>query len=174
MIDLEVNNAGDIVLERPTDFPKMDVSFVMAAYPALQIQFMTAKNEKAEVPLPETSLSIRFKINEDSIKGIGCSLINEKDALRQLIMLRLRTECGDIYNQPGYGSRINDYKHTDIRSETIRNKIASIVYDIVKDLLEEPSVIIKGEQSSSFFYCQNLNIYIYENGRLFFSFPVEV
>lgn len=172
MIDFKINNSGDLVLRNNADYPKFKLNFSVSKHPAMCISFNTVNSIYEEDEIAPKSMEIRFETDTYSSNGVSNSSVNDIDQIKQLIMLRARTEYGDLANIP-FGSNMYLMKHLDIRSKEVHNNIQKIIYDIVKDLLDNPSVIVKVEKSNSYFYCQNINIYIYEDGELLFSFPLN-
>ena len=172
MIDFKINNSGDLVLRNNANYPKFKLNFAVSKHPAMCISFNVMNSVYEDDIIPEKTMEIRFEADTYSSKGVSNSSINDIEQIKQLIMLRARTETNDLSNIK-FGSNMYLMKHMDIRSKEVHNNIQKIIYDIVKDLLDNPSVIVKVEKSNSFFYCQNINIYIYEDGELLFSFPLN-
>lgn len=172
MLDFLMNDVGDIMLGRNEEFPQMKVSFHISKFPIFKIQF-AASEMYQELPAGDDVFKIRFKINNKHQDGnVTMKTLNGEDGIRQQLLIRLRTELGDIAGYKDYGSRINEIRHYDHRSAAVQSKLKTMVENIVADLLENPEVIIKLEEGTTYFYCQNLNIYIYSNDKLFFKYSI--
>lgn len=172
MIDLEINNSGDLVLDDNKIFPQLRLDFVVSKFPTARVRFLQG-NESSSAKATSGGALIRFHIETaKGSDGKTAATLSERDALRQLVEVRLRTERGDIVTNSDFGSKIAYVKHEDINSKTTQDELKAIVLDEIADILEDPTVVVKPEQCEGTFYCQNINIYIFDGGKLLYKFSL--
>lgn len=174
MIDFKLTESGDIKLNNSEPLGLINIKFNVHEFPVMQIQFGIENNFSPAIALNDNICKVNFKVKDKSIKNLKqIQIIHEDDALRQYIVMQLQTEIGDLKYYPSYGSQLNDLRHFDIRSETLKGKLQRMVEDIVNGLLINPSVEIKYEKNdNSYFFCQNISIYIYSGDLLFYHFSL--
>lgn len=173
MIDLKINNTGDLILDRNTKYPSFCISFYQSTYPGFTIDFVYNKNKNtlptklAEAILPTFELSFE---TTNAVEEVKTNSVFQEDELRQRILIALRTEYGDLKNNETFGSLLHTMYHERITDETVLTNIENIVYDTVSTLIKNPTVIIERKQADHFFFCQNVLISIYDNDVLIYSF----
>lgn len=173
MIDLKITNNGDLELCRNKMYPDMRIRFFVSPYPGLRLRFLQGEEFKEKtVPAGTAKISFRTK-RLPAYKGISVPLITKRKEIRQRIMVRLRTEYGDIVTKPDFGSEIVTLKHKDINSEEVQQMLHDIVLDQVSDILKNPGVTVVPEKYDGDFYCQNLNIYIFDDKKLIYQFGIR-
>lgn len=172
MLDLQIDNRGDLVSTDPLDYPKLNIRWVAAKNPILKILFRTGLN-KEDYSAPKDSFKLMFYTSKpEPLKEFNT--INSTEELKQRVKVLLRTELGDIQDSSTYGTSLIADKHLDITSAAVVNSVQSIVLEAVTDLLDEPSVVVERAFSSSGpFYCQNLNVYIYDGVDEIYEFELE-
>ena len=95
------------------------------------------------------------------------------EEIKQRLVIRLRTEFGELNLKPELGSYLVTQRHEDIISTQTRNTVYQIVYAEVQDLLDDPKVIVTSKKKiGTPFYCQNLNVYVYDDDQLIFDIEV--
>lgn len=172
MIDFKINNKGDIVLDKTQKLPRMKMCFFTSRFPAMKISFLQG-NESQSKPVANNQMRIRFNTRQDAFSnGKVASLARDREEIEQRIIIALRTEYGDIMTKPDFGSTIFQVKHKDMYSKETQQRLHDIVLQQSRDILEEPSVYIKAEEYDGIFYCQNINIYIFENNKLLYKFSI--
>ena len=169
MIDFALTNTGDFALGKQSMHPCLRIDWKCSDYPVLKIEFEQAK-EHRDQPLA-SALMIQFDAaSGDSSDKIGKGTLHDRDELRQRIIIMLRTELGESPLSEGLGTDLVLQKHRDINDMAVLEAIQSTVKNAVSEVLEDPVVQVKVEKSSGNFYCQNVNVYIYEKGELLYSF----
>lgn len=176
MIDLKINDKGDLVIKDKEYVSSFKINFFAVGEPVMKINFITADNtqdfecEKHS----QSKFRIRFRTNQKDLSGGKLAkATNGKELLRQLIMTRLRTEQGDCCLMKEFGSKVHLAKHKDIMSDSVRSQLENNILSKISDLLENPEVVIAAEESDDFFYCQNLNVYIYDGEELIYEFQLN-
>lgn len=174
MLDFEITNSGDIKIEKNELTSSLTIRFLLNNSPALRIQFDSLIEENYKTKIKEDICRFSFKTKKKAIKEYkNFKIAKNDDAIRQQIMMRLRTEIGDVKAYKDYGSRLHEIKHFDIRSSAVLSKIKNITEDIISDFLDNYEIVVKTEKNDdSYFYCQNVNIYIYNNDYLFYKFSI--
>ena len=110
---------------------------------------------------PPLEFYLGTSIEEDLSSTDSCYGDEE---LRQLVLLSIRA-----------AKRIVCAKHKDITSEAVLSEVHDAVLEQVEDILDNPSVTIKKEHiNGNPFSWQNLNVYIYDNNKEIYNFPLEV
>lgn len=173
MIDLKATNSGDIELRRNRTYPDMKIEFFVSEQPACRLRFLQGKESREDV-LPLSTMKISFRTKHQAASNGKTAILLEKEAeIKQRIMLCLRTENGDIATKPDFGSNIVLMKHRDIRSREVQQELKDIVLATVSGILEEPEVTVVPERYEGDFYCQNINIYIFNAGKLVYQFGIR-
>lgn len=171
MIDFAISNNGDIMLSPIKQYPRLAIKFFTSQYPKFRLQFHQGQEQKIiEHP---GCLKIRFNSKQRKInEGLSSQLLNSKEELKQRILLRLRTELGDIKKRPDYGSDIVSVRHLDINSADTQQKIIDTVYDQVSDIIDNPVIKAVPAICDGTFFCQNIDVYIYDGEELIYRFNV--
>lgn len=172
MLDLLINDRGDLVSDSPLNYPKLNIKWAAAKNPILKIMFRTGLN-KEDFSAPSDSFKMMFYTDKPEALDEAYSL-RDNEELKQRIKVLLRTELGDIQDAVNYGTIIVKNKHLDITSDTVIASVQSAVLSAVSDILEDPTVKVeRAFATSGPFYCQNLNIYIYEGSDEIYEFELE-
>ena len=167
-IDLKVDNRGDFILSSIEEYPRLRIDWIDSSYKVLRIDF--EQGEECKRPIRGERLQIDFRTNKDTFMLNKKALsLTDKEELRQRIMIKLRTELGEMSLKPEFGTYLNTQKHEDINSAVTQQMVQNIVYGAVYDMLENPSVRAIPKRKDGPFYCQNMNVYIYEDDELFFE-----
>lgn len=173
MIDLQATNNGDIMLRRNKTYTDMKIQFFVSEHPACRLRFLQGK-ESREQEVPLSMMKISFRTKHQTASNEKTAILLEKEAeIRQRIILCLRTEHGDIAAKPDFGSNIVSMKHRDIRSCEVQQELKDIVMTTVSGILETPEVMVVPERYEGDFYCQNINIYIFNAGKLIYQFGMR-
>lgn len=172
MIDLKLDNRGDLVLKEPERLPRLCVEFRPAEYPLLNIQFMQEKpteNRKAE---NENTLNVVFKTSgkeEDFSDTLTTDVVHGEDETKQHVMNWLRTESGEIPLFPDIGSRLQQFKHLDIMDTKVQEGISSLLESELSAFIDNVSVEITHETYDGNFYSQNITIKVYSGDDLAYT-----
>lgn len=170
MIDIAINNSGDLVSQRPIKASRLKLFWNTSANESLRLVFRMGRNWE-DVP-SLGSLKLEFNTGKD-ITSPSCPAVHDEEELRQRIIVLLRTELGDLAMDPSYGTSLIQQKHKDITSSIVQAQVHDIVYNAVEDLLDDPSVVVKRMKNETKFSCQNLNIYIYDGKKEIYEFELE-
>ena len=172
-IDFLVNNQGDFVLSSIEQYPRLRIDWIDATQPVLRIDFEQGE-EYSSFSQNSKQLRIDFITDRDNrTLDAKAATVTDIYELRQRIMLKLRTELGEMKLKPNFGSYIVTQRHEDIMSESVQSMIQSIVLAEVKNMLNNPRVtVVPKKKTETPFYCQNMNVYIYEDEELLFVLEV--
>lgn len=171
-IDIRVDNRGDFVLANIQEHPRLRIDWIDTKHQVLRIDFEQAE-ETARMSPKDNQFCIDFISVQDErsfdAKALTVSGIEE---VKQRLMVRLRTEYGEMNLKQGLGSYLVTQRHEDILSEEVQNMIRSIVFSEVIDMLPNPSVVVKPKKKDGPFYCQNISVYVYNDDELIFDIEV--
>lgn len=180
MIDLEIDNHGDICMNKKKTIKKLKVSFFISKYPVFKAIIRQQKEYDSEADKfvadnTQGKINISFKIPEDTRGNLLTENLHDEDELRQRITILFRTNKGELLSslKEKFGSEINKYRHQDITLEETRNKIADLMKAELVGILENPSVEVEHEYIDSSFYNQNITAYIYDNEQLICDLVIE-
>lgn len=174
MIDLKLDNRGDLVLEEPKKLPRLCVGFRMATYPTLNIQFVQGVGGRFQAD-SANALNIQFHTagkEEDWKKESSVSCVYGKDELKQRVMTWLRTENGEVKLRQALGSNLQYYKHKDIMDDSVSQGIASLLQKELEGLLDNARVEVTHETYEGNFYSQNINVRVYSGDELAYSITI--
>ncbi len=167
MLDIAIDNRGDIISKTPQQFPTIKLKWKMTGESTFRILFKThGDKKKAE------GFNISFRTSNDSIQTKTASVWGE-DELKQRILILLRTQLGDIETQPDYGTELVNQKHLDITDQRVLQKVHDIVFNAVSPLLDDPRIYVQKKITEGPFYCQNIDIYIYDGKKEIYNFEME-
>ena len=171
-VDLKLDNRGDFILSTPKHHDKLRIDWIDSDYPVLRIDFEQGQEVKTRI-----SKTSRIRIDfltdkQDRVNDRRFETVSDKEELRQRIMILLRTERGEISCCPNVGSYLITQRHEDINSEDVQTMVENIVYSEVMNILENPTVRAVPKKKSGPFFCQNMNVYVYEGTELFFEIEI--
>ena len=171
IIDLLINNQGDLILDKYRPLSKFKISFRQSKYPIFKIDFFQNTDY---IRTDNSSFKIQFKTtNLVAHEDIMNPTIHDIEELKQRIMILLRTEYKELNNNNLIGSKLYTYKHEDILSESVKNGIIDTITEELKTIVDNDTIIkvtVSPELIDGPFYCQNLNIYIFLNDNLVYNF----
>lgn len=177
MIDFKLTNSGDFTPDSPNKYPSFKLTFVTGEYPVCRIVFRQGNvydKETETLSLSNMQCKISFYvINEDEEDSIVAKTVLDDDELRQRILIALRTELNSLSNNLDFGSDLQLDRHEDITQQKTLDSIQQHVYEIVAPLLTDPQVYVRKELSSGTFYCQNVNVYIYDGDTPIYTYQLE-
>lgn len=165
MIDLKINNAGDLVTSYHRPLCSLKLSWVLTDNPTINLMFKigpcSTKRDSSDNLVSPLELYLTTSTRENIPSADSCY---GDDELRQLVLLSIRA-----------AKRIVCAKHKDITSEAVLSEVHDAVLEQVENILDNPSVTIKKEHiDENPFSRQNLNVYIYNNNKEIYNFPLEV
>lgn len=86
--------------------------------------------------------------------------------------MQLRTEIGESILNKNLGTQLSLMRHRNINDFSTLQKIHDIVKDNLREILDNPAVMVKPEYSDGNFFCQNVNIYIYDGNTPIYTFSL--
>lgn len=168
MVDFEMTNSGDLKLSAAEKYPGFAIEWYESEFPVLRLDW-----EQQALP-PESydddgfTLTFNTVSRNNNLAMTALPVRHEKE-LRQRIAILLRTELGSTPLSPGLGTTLSLDRHEDLCSMQTLKSIQGKVIAAIKDLVENPSVVLKVEEKIGPFYCQNVGIYIYQNNELIYQ-----
>ena len=169
MIDFKLSDDGDIVVTTREELPRFRLDFHVSPFPVFHLSFVQGmesfNNSKYDFHMYfETR-------NDDIVSPSIFESCTSKEAIKQRIMTRLRTEAGELKNMPEEGTTLYQVKHNNLTSPDTLAAVENIVKDSLADILTgEIKVIASPEKVDGPFYCQNMMIYIFEDEKLIYTF----
>lgn len=171
-VDIKVDNRGDFILSTPNHHDKLRIDWIDSDYPVLRIDFEQGQEVKTRV-LKQSRIRIDFLTDkQDRVNDRRFETVSDKEELKQRIMILLRTERGEISCCPEVGSYLVTQRHEDINSLNTKTMVENIVYNEVMNILENPTVVAVPKKKGGPFFCQNMNVYVYEGTELFFEIEI--
>lgn len=165
MIDLKINNAGDLVTSNHDALCSTKLIWKMTDNPTVCLLFKTGISPIEKISKDNLAPPLEFYIDTDrSESGESPDSCGDEDEIRQRILLAIRA-----------AERIVRVKHKDITDEAVVTEVYDAVLEQVENILTAPSVVVSKEHLTEHpFSWQNLNIYIYENDKEIYNFQMEV
>ena len=174
MADLKIDNSGDLVMDKENPLPCFKLSFIVSDYPAFHLSFRQTSEEtfmsKGNKPLSQFMLT--FAPGTPSYPDI-VPVINGNDELKQRIIILLRTELGEITNKSDFGTELYTVKHLDITQQSTLDRIHDIVYDAVKDILNDPNVFVSQKYGTGPFFHATAAVYIMDGNQSIYDFDLS-
>ena len=168
MVDFEMTNSGDLKLSSAEHYPSLNISWYETEFPILCLNW-----EQLEKPLGETgddTLTITFNTGNGKTEFVKkVAPIRHKKELAQRLAIILRTELGSSALSPGLGTTLCLDKHKDLRELKVLQSIQNKILAAIDELVDNPAVILKVEEKDGPFYCQNVNVYIYQDNDLVYE-----
>lgn len=147
MIDFEINNLGDICLEKQEKTSPFKLNFTTSDnYPKMKIDFRTFTPETKHKNALKINIATDNKYPVKDTKYIRT--VNGKKEQAQSIAIRLKTELGELQDfLYDFGSELNRIRHTDIKlTESKKNKIIDYVEKAISDIFNSSEVNIDVER----------------------------
>lgn len=169
MIDFKLSDDGDIVVAHKKELPRMRISFHASPQDVFRLSFTQGMEYRRE---NDAHFCLQFETKNNDVKSPATfdSCIKE-DEIRQSIIMRLRTEYGELRALPEEGSLLYQVRHKELIAEDTIALVQSIVEESMADILDgEVNVVASPEKVDGPFYCQNLMIYIFKDNKLVYQF----
>ena len=165
-----LNNQGDFVLSNMLQYERLRIDWVDSDYPPLRIDFEQGE-EQIPYEIKNKQLCINFiTAQQDRTLNAKGATVTDIEEIKQRLIIALRTELGELRLKPDLGSIIVTQRHEDIMSAEVRGAIYRIVMDEIGDTLENPQVVVTPKKKiGTPFYCQNMNVYVYDDEKLLFD-----
>lgn len=166
-LDFKIDDRGDFIVSVPPLYQRLKLSWVNSNYPVLRLNF--EQQQSYSTRRMSDKLKVDF-ITDQASKTMNGKfvVVTGKDELRQRIIIRLKTERGEMNLFKNLGSYLVTQRHEDIMSEETKTLVENIVLAEVADILENPKVIAVPKHTTGPFFCQNMNVYIYEDDELIY------
>lgn len=164
MIDIKINNSGDIVTEDNEIMAALSLSWKNTKNPAVKLSFNTGimpPQENANSNSVSEPFCMIFNATVDKSSTV-LSSCTEDEEIRQRILLLIRANPGIVRQ-----------KHKDITDPLVLAEIENTVMNQVRPILENPSVQIKRNEYDGVFSWQNLSVYIYDGSQEIYNFQLE-
>jgi hypothetical protein len=170
MIDFALTDKGDLILEEQPVLPAFRLDFRIAQFQGFTVKFFQAPSQDV---VHNDNFKIRFntKAHSEEVK-YRTSLVDNIEAAIQQVMIRLRTEVTELPIRQTVGSQLRTVKHERLNSRLNLSRIETMTANAIKDIVPNVEAIAKAEYGIGAFYCQNVNIYIYSDGTLFYKFSI--
>lgn len=171
MMDFLITPSGDLAFSEVTkETQRLEISFYNSKTKAVRINF-DIDTYSYDMPKKDT-LVINFDIRK--IKNNKRAMMVSDDAyLMQQILMRLKTNLGELPERLEIGSKIETVMHKNLQEKSTQKQVEQIVSNAIKDLLYNYSVkavpIIQKDND----YRQIMNVMIYENNELIFTYEME-
>ena len=169
MVDLKITNSGDISIAKKEDLPTFHLFWRNHSLPSFKLRWKQGRSQSTKEP---HSFSLKFFTGR-AVKKNTAKALYDNDEIKQRIIMQLKTEYGSVERNKELGSYLFKLKHEDLTTDYVRSELKAIVEDVVRDYLDSPTVEVKHAYGQGPFYCQNLNVYIYNNNKPFFEFASE-
>ena len=166
MIDFELDEKGDILLEKQDKIFPFKLNFTTGEFNKLKISFMARTRKKRPA---QNALKINFQFKQTPPREFSRLGVVKRDKEKaQAIAIRLKTELGELdsfYND--FGSELVDLRHLDLLNDTYWSKLTEKVKVAIQDIIpyDESSVTISRVYEDSNFQVETLCISISENGQ---------
>jgi len=171
LVDFEMTNSGDLKLSATERLPGFNISWYESEFPVLCLNW--EQQEKSADELVSNSLELTFITNNRRSEYTRTiAPLRHNRELAQRITILLRTELGNSKLSPNLGTTLNLEKHEDIRDIQVLKAIQNKILAAINGLVENPAVILKVEEKDGPFYCENVNVYIYQNSALIYQFSI--
>ena len=170
MVDLKLNERGDLSVQTQSERSRFNVTFMMSKYPAFKI--IWKQGDGSGIEQPENSIEVSF-FADVSPEYDEVQLLRDNNELKQRIWILLRTELKDLKNRADFGTELIRAKHFDVTQNSTLTTVKEIVLDAVSGLLSNPSVEVKRRHGSGVFDIHNLTVFIMDDGVPVFDFDLS-
>lgn len=174
MIDLKIDNKGDLELRSQPRLPRFVLEFRHADYPIFSMQFMQRQgHEKPDKP--KNGFTVDFHVGDksglyDEAKNIHA--VTGSEELKQRVIMHMRTEKGETRLASNLGSELARLKHKNLTNKRIRQEIADLIAMELEDIVGDARVVISHEKYDGPFYSQNITIRIYRGDYLIYTMTI--
>lgn len=170
MIDFALSDKGDLILEEQPALPKFKLDFRLAEFPGFKLKFFQAPHQDV-IKNDHFKITFDVKAHSDVAKHRAKLVENIEEAIHQ-VKIRLRTELTELPRRQTIGSQLRLMKHERLNSTLNLSRIQEMTINAVSKIVPNIEVVAKAEAGIGHFYCQNVNIYIYSDGILFYKFSL--
>lgn len=176
IIDFKITNSGDLILTNHKNEEPFRIDFFIDSFPIFNINFLQGEENTSKNVIPNNCFNLKFKVKNELVgyeKAKKAKIVRNLEEIKQRILIKLRTEYGDLSYNKTFGTTLWQIKHLDIRNKDTISKLQKIVEDAIFPILSEPKVVLKKSKYDGVFFCQNINIYIYNYDELVYNFSLQ-
>ena len=161
MIDFELDEKGDIFLEKQNKISPFRLNFTTGEFNKLRISFM-ARTRKKRTAQKALKINFQFK-QKPSREFCRLGVVKRDKEKAQSIAISLKTELGELdgfYND--FGSELVTMRHLDLLNDANWSKIEDKVKTAIQDIIpyDESVVTISRSFRNGSFKNETLNITI--------------
>lgn len=168
--DFKISKTGDLVFkENDITSNKIKVSFVLSKTSTCKICFDL--NEFEQLKPTKNALKIQFNLVEKTANK-SVTILNQEDALGQLLMLKLKTTIGELPLRESFGSKISLMKHKDINSSNLK-QLEDYITECISDIVSDPTVKASSYIDYSNGYNQTVKVRIYNKNKNILNYILE-
>ena len=161
MIDFELDEKGDIFLEKQVKISPFRLNFTTGEFNKLRISFMARTRKKREA---QNALKINFQFKQKpSREFCRLGVVKRDKEKAQAIAIRLKTELGELSGfYHDFGSELVTMRHLDLLNEANWSRLEEKVKSAIQDIIpyEESVVTISRVFDDGNFKNETLNITI--------------
>lgn len=161
MIDFELDEKGDIFLEKQNKISPFRLNFTTGEFNKLRISFMARTRKKKAA---QNALKINFQFKQKpSREFCRLGVVKRDKEKAQSIAIRLKTELGELdsfYND--FGSELVTMRHLDLLNDANWSRLEEKVKTAIQDIIpyDESVVTISRSFRNGSFKNETLNITI--------------
>lgn len=171
MTDLMLTKSGDLMFV--SEVRKQNVvklTFCISDANACKIDFFIDTNLYAE--LSPTQIKLNFDIDNNK-KTFTSKVVTKKDFSRQICMMRLKTQLGELKYHKTIGSKIEEVKHQFLFDEAVISKTALLAKEAIKDIY--PNAVVVAEPYAKHYsegYKQIMLIKVYDEDIIILEYEL--
>ena len=163
MIDFELDEKGDIFLEKQDKISPFRLNFTAGEFNKLRISFM-ARTRKKRTAQKALKINFQFK-QKPSREFCRLGVVKRDKEKAQSIAIRLKTELGELdsfYND--FGSELVTMRHLDLLNDANWSRLEEQVKTAIQDIIpyDESVVTINRSFGNGSFKNETLNITIFD------------
>lgn len=168
--DFKVSKTGDLIFkENDITSNKVKVSFVLSKTSTCKICFDFNECEQAKPS--NNALKIQFNLVEKTANK-SVLMLNQEDALGQLLFLKLKTTIGELPQRQEFGSKISLMRHKDINNSNLK-QLEDYITECISDIVSDPTVKATSHIDYSNGYNQTVKIRIYNKNKNILNYILE-
>lgn len=165
MIDFELDEKGDIFLEKQNKISPFRLNFTTGEFNKLRISFMARTRKKKAA---QNALKINFQFKQKpSREFCRLGVVKRDKEKAQSIAIRLKTELGELNSfYHDFGSKLVTMRHLDLLNDANWSRLEEKVKAAIQDIIpcEESVVTINRVFEKGNFKIETICISIQENG----------
>ena len=169
-VDFRIDKSGDIIFkEQHKDNCSLKISFYLSKTKAQKVVFDLSDFEKAKPS--KYALKVSFDINK-SLANKSVNIINDENALNQLLTLKLKTTLGELPLRKNFGSKISLMRHKEINAGNL-SQLEAYVRECLSDIIPNPIVEAKPYINYDNGYNQTVILTVYNGNKKILNYILE-